>query len=242
MAQLHRTLTLWPLLGLACLPPIAVATESNDKAGAAAQSPSLATSTAVASGTDKSKLPGAEWLPLCTPGLAKNGGAEAGALGLYDVGGGLLAADEADAESAAKCLKGTPGNLSLDIGDISLNLNGGVQYLGLGGSAQRVIRAVTNNPALCESYYTRTSPYVLELRNSNNDIQGPSGQMPGVAGLRAGVEPGDLRPVGALLRCDARQRAARDVRCRRAVRRRLRDQRRPARGVPGFDRRGHHVR
>jgi uncharacterized repeat protein (TIGR01451 family) len=207
MAQLHRTLTLWPLLGLACLPPIAVATESNDKAGAAAQSPSLATSTAVASGTDKSKLPGAEWLPLCTPGLAKNGGAEAGALGLYDVGGGLLAADEADAESAAKCLKGTPGNLSLDIGDISLNLNGGVQYLGLGGSAQRVIRAVTNNPALCESYYTRTSPYVLELRNSNNDIQGPSGQMPGVDSLSyqlsaRAFEPAlNLATYGPWVRC-----------------------------------------
>jgi hypothetical protein len=188
MAPLHRTLTIWPLLGLACLPLLAGATESTDKAVVAEQTARLGVSSASASGAAideraiaKLKDSG-ELLPYCTPGLDK-GGAEKGALGLYDVGGGLLAADIADRAAADKCLKSTPGNLSLDIGSISLNLSGNVQYLGLGGAQQRVIRAVTNNPALCESYFTGTSAYVLELRNSNNDIQGPSGQMPGVTSL-----------------------------------------------------------
>lgn len=186
MSQMHRTSTLWPLLGLACVPLIAWAAESNDMAGIAAAN--------------------ADVLPLCTPGLAK-GDADRGALGLYDLGGGKLGADLADSESAKNCLKATSGNLSLDVGGIDLNLDGGVQYLGLDGSAQRTIRASTINPALCESYLTSPSTYALELRNSNDDIQGPSGLLRGVSSVRYQLSTRALAPqvmqaaYGPWLRC-----------------------------------------
>lgn len=144
-------------------------------------------------------------LPLCTAGTSVADRGE-GALGLYDVGGGKLAADFVDADAAAKCLKATSGNLALDIGGIDLNLNGSVQYSGLTAGPRR-INATTLNPALCESYYGGTAGFGFALRNANNDLLGANGVLGGVASLSYDLASGGFVPdlmqatYGPWLRC-----------------------------------------
>lgn len=131
-------------------------------------------------------------LPLCTAGTAVAAGTD-GALGLYDVGGGKLAADLVDVDAAAKCLKATSGNLALDIGGIDLNLNGSVQYSGLTTGPRR-INATTLNPALCESYYSGAAGFGFALRNANNDLLGANGVLGGVASLSYDLASGGFVP------------------------------------------------
>lgn len=184
MAQTHRMTMFRPLLGLACLPLAALATGSTHAAGVGAR---------VSGSSAAAKAAPEQFLPYCTPGIAK-GEADKGALGLYDIGGGKLAADAVDAKSAGDCLKATIAGLSLNIDGIALNLEGQVQYHGLSGTPQRVIRAETINPVLCESYLTGPSIYSLELRNSNNDILGPGGSLPGISSLRYQLATGAFEP------------------------------------------------
>lgn len=131
-------------------------------------------------------------LPLCTPGIAKGTDIESG-LGLYEIGNGLLAADLVDAKGAEKCLKATPGNLTLSIDGVSLNLDGAVQYQ-LSTGAQRHIVASSISPALCESYYPGSDQFALELTNSNGDAQGPSGLLGGVVSLSYSLGSGTITP------------------------------------------------
>ena len=165
--------TLRPLIGLVC----------GISFVASAGEPSVQTQV----DTVAKKTESTEVLPLCTAGLAK-GQADAGALGLYDVGGGKLAADYADSVAAANCVKTTSANLSFKIDDVELNLSGPLNYRAPASGSRRV-QTDTNEPALCESYLADTGHYTLELRNANNDIQGAQGLLPGVASLRYQLGP-----------------------------------------------------
>jgi hypothetical protein len=124
--------------------------------------------------------------PLCTPGIVGGKNLDS-ALGLYELGAGLLGADLVDAEGAKNCLKGTVANLSLNVDGVQLNLTGGVQYQGIFGPQRRII-ANTSSPALCESYYAGADLFALQLSNANNEAQGPSGLLGGV--LSAAWNPG----------------------------------------------------
>jgi uncharacterized repeat protein (TIGR01451 family) len=132
-------------------------------------------------------------LPLCTPGIAADMDTKAG-LGLYEVGRGLLAADLVDEFGAKNCLKGTAGNLSLNVGGVHLNLTGTVQYQSLSGPQRRIV-ASSPSPALCESYYTANDQFALKLANANNEDQGTGGLLGGVLSLSYSLSSGAITPL-----------------------------------------------
>jgi hypothetical protein len=173
MGSLRRILTLLPLVGFGAFPFCASAVDAKD--GASLATPEIVPDAPLAiSVRDKS-------LPLCTPGLQKDGVTE-GALGMYDMGGGKFAADFAEPDAAFNCQKATSGGLSLRVDDVSLNLGTGIVYADYDSSAPLIVTR-TVNPALCESYHSGGS-YTLQLRNANNDLQGASGQLTGVTSMR----------------------------------------------------------
>jgi hypothetical protein len=129
-------------------------------------------------------------VPFCTSGTAHG---EADGLGLYEVGGGLLSADLVDAKAAKSCLKATPANLILSIGQTALNLSGGVQYQDIAGPQRRVV-ATTIDPVLCESYYAGSDNLALTLTNANGDVQGTGNLLRGVLTMSYSVQSGGLVP------------------------------------------------
>lgn len=132
----------------------------------------------------------AAFTPFCTSGIAAG---ETDALGLYEVGGGMLSADLVDPKAAASCLKATPGNLTLAIGATALNLSGGVQYDFAG--PQRRIVANTIDPVLCESFYTGSDNLAFTLTNANGDVQGAGNLLRGVTTMSYSVTGGQFTPA-----------------------------------------------
>lgn len=129
-------------------------------------------------------------VPFCTSGISMG---QADALGLYEVGDGMLSADLVDAKAAQSCLKATQANLTLSIGQTALNLSGGVQYLDIAGPQRRVV-ANTIDPVLCESYYTGSDNLALTLTNANGEVQGTGNLLRGVNTISYSVQSGGLVP------------------------------------------------
>jgi hypothetical protein len=144
-------------------------------------------------------------LPMCTAAISDGKSAEE-ALGLYEVGPGSFAADLVDPASAANCLRATPGNLSLMIGDVRLNLSQGVRYENVGQPTRRIV-ANAIDPVLCESYYTGTGRFPMRLANGSNRPQGSQGVLGGIRTLRFSLGAGslatevDAAAFGPWLRC-----------------------------------------
>lgn len=130
-------------------------------------------------------------VPLCTAGIEKG---ESDALGLYDVGSGLLSADFVDEDAAQNCLKATAANLTLGIGSLALNLTGSVQYADIAGPQRRVV-ATTIDPVLCESYYSASDKLALTLTNANSDVQGTGNLLRGVDTMNYSVATGQVTPA-----------------------------------------------
>lgn len=147
----------------------------------------IASSVAAAQGKP---LADAGLVPFCTSGISQG---HADALGLYEVGGGLLSADLVDAKAAQSCLKATPANLTLGIGGTTLNLIGSVQYMDIAGPQRRVV-ANTIDPVLCESYYADADHLALTLANANGDVQGTSNLLRGIDSMSYSVQSGGLLP------------------------------------------------
>lgn len=127
-------------------------------------------------------------VPLCTAGIEKG---ESDALGLYEVGGGLLSADFADEKAAQNCLKGTSANLTLGVGSLALNVTGNVQYADIAGPQRRVV-VTTVDPVLCESYYTASDKLAFTLTNVNGDVLGTSNLLRGVDTMNYSVATGQV--------------------------------------------------
>lgn len=144
-------------------------------------------------------------VPFCTAGIATGKHLDR-VLGLYEVAAGSFIADLVDLEAAAHCLKGTQGNLMLDLGSVQLNLDQGVSFTQLSGPQRRIV-ASTIDPVLCESYYGGNDQYALELRNGNGDLQGPGGLLGGIGSLTYNLATRTFTPAllqaafGPFVRC-----------------------------------------
>ncbi|MEZ5465787.1 MAG: Ig-like domain-containing protein [Lysobacteraceae bacterium] len=119
-------------------------------------------------------------VPVCEPGLEK--AAESNdVLAMYEIGDGTMISAPALPKAAQDCMKLTAAGYTLSLDGLGLNVvtpisGNAATYFG----ADRRLNTDTSSPVICESYYNGSAGYMLEARNSNEELLGGSSGMRGI--------------------------------------------------------------